>query len=257
MAVFDGVIAQFRWPLAIASGVIIFLAGHASGHLLKAAVRAKELAKRVLFALVAALIAVAILAIVWTGLDRSANEQARGMVHQAGALLDRSGRLEDTARLLEAPQVSSDVDVEKPSKAAMRRAARLRRQASRLAAQASRLEARSVSTRTLNYFAAIQLLGLAIGAAGGFLFAEATPLRIARMRAKAARLREWINSVVLDEAGSAHTDFGNFEAELALGGIDVSGEPELDLELDGRLLHERYVIAPENGHVPEPERTVA
>jgi hypothetical protein len=257
MSVFDGTIAQFRWPLAIASGVILFLAGHACGHFLEAAVKAKQLAKRVRFAMVAALVAVATLSICWTGLDRTANEQARDMLKQAGALLDRGSRLEETAKLLEAPQVSSGAELERPPKATLRRASNLRRHASHLSAQATRVEEHSFKTRTLDFFAGVQLLGFMVGVVGGWLFSEATPLRIARFRAKAARLREWINSVIREEAGSAETAYGDFEAELALGGIDISKEPPLELEVEPRLLHERYVIAPHNGSVPEPERTRA
>ncbi len=230
LVVFDGTLGQFRILLSVASGVILALCGHACGHSFFTAVKAEGLVKRLLFGLASALVAVAIIAVSWTGLDRSANEESRALGKQAAVLIAEGGRLESVAKGLEGPQLQFD-KAEKPTKASLKRAAQLRRDAAQLRGKAARAEAKSGSVRSLNFLAGIQCLGLAVGIVGGWLFAEAAPLREGRLRGRAAALRARIESIVLDERGAAGEAYGHWLAMMATEGVDLVeyGLPKFDV----------------------------
>jgi hypothetical protein len=252
LSVFDGVLKEFQAPLAIASGVILFLSGHSCGHLLFSAVKAEKLAKTISFAVAAALIAAAVIAIAWTGFNRSANEEARSGIDQSSELAAQAGRLESDAKELETAKPRASEDVERPSQASLRQAEKLREDAKDLRATAIDLEQEALSRRSLDFLAGIQLVGFIVGIAGGWLFSEATPLRIARMRSRAAKIGAHVNSVVEDEASAAGEAYGHFQSRLALNGVDISIWGAPDFELERRLLHEQYLKPSENGWV-KPE----
>lgn len=229
LAVFDQTLGIYRIPLAVAGGFVLFLSGHAFGGSLHAAVHEGKSRITVgALALAALVLSSAVLAIGWTADSRNANEHARAAGNEASQLTAEAGQLEQRAALLEAPTPAEERQVEPPKPEARRKAAALRKQVKHLQTRAATLDDEKRDGQTLSFLAAIQLVGLMAGAAAGWKFREATPLRHAYLLSKADKFRARDQEIVRDEAGSTQAAWGNFIVAMGLKGQKAS-DTELDL----------------------------
>ncbi|HZO06715.1 MAG TPA: hypothetical protein VFB52_10025 [Solirubrobacterales bacterium] len=186
---FEGMIGWLRTPLSIAAGAVLALAGHVIGHLLAAAVEERSL-RRGLISGALAVVVIGALAVVWLGVGRDANLRANDSFEQVGKLEATASQLDREANnLLRPTAVPLDgEEVIRPSVADRKAAARLNSQAETVRAKAAELGSDARDERTLDFFAMVQILGLAVGAVGGYFFAGAAPVReFKRLTGKAGR----------------------------------------------------------------------
>jgi hypothetical protein len=230
LAAFDATLGFLRIPMAIAAGGILVLAGHVIGDFAETAVRQRNLRKALLAAAVA-ILACGAIAIAQMGSAREANLGAASDLSTASTLRASSRSLESKADRLDTPLPGRTRGRVLPVRPHDKEAARrLRRQGLAMSQRADRLEGAAREHRTLLFFIAVQALGLAVGSAGGYLFARAAPARAAatagrcdararRADARADDRRARVVRIAIEEYGYAVAEGGHYGVSRALAGV--------------------------------------
>ena len=186
---YEAVLGPIRFPMSIAAGAILVGAGHGAGHLLHSALENR--AARLGYLLgTAAVLLIGFITVVSLGIGRDANTAAADRFHAVGTLQAEATRLDGRAEELLQPLPGLPAeDGGQPVSSEDRHTAKLLRgEAQDKRRQANRLDAEARDERTLDFFAPIQVLGLAVGTIAGFFFAGAAPLReYRRLTARADR----------------------------------------------------------------------
>lgn len=268
---YETALGQIRIPMSVAAGAILLLAGHASGHLLDTARKNRD-ARRGYLIGAAIVLATGVLAVGWLGTGRDANTGAVERFDEAGGLRSEASRLDHRADdlLRPLPEALSEEPSSEASAADRRAAGDLRREAEQMRRQARRLDAEARGERTLSFLIPVQLLGLAVGCAGGFFFAGAAPIREQRRasrhrrraetsKVKANGIQGEIDSLEREEGGWALACHANADhhRRVARGSItpDQTGSGTDEADFIRRMI---AAIRATNGtggpsHVPDPE----
>lgn len=268
---YETALGQIRIPMSVAAGAILLLAGHASGHLLDTARKNRD-ARRGYLIGAAIVLATGVLAVGWLGTGRDANTGAVERFDEAGGLRSEASRLDHRADdlLRPLPEALSEEPSSEASAADRRAAGDLRREAEQMRRQARRLDAEARGERTLSFLIPVQLLGLAVGCAGGFFFAGAAPIREQRRasrhrrraetsKVKANGIQGEIDSLEREEGGWALACHANADhhRRVARGSItpDQTGSGTDEADFIRRMI---AAIRATNGtgdpsHTPDPE----
>lgn len=234
LAAYDATLGPIRIPMSLAAGAVLALAGHGAGHLLRSAL-ADHKVRPGLLAGAGIVLAVGILTVISLGIGRDANTKAADRFREVGTLEHEASQLDRRAADLLEPLPGSPAEEpgQEPSAEDRRTAEGLHLEAERTRRQAQRLDAKARDDRTLSFFALIQILGLAVGAVGGFFFAGAAPVREYKQltrragreerkalrhhghaetwRAKADDIRAKVGRLVIEEHSWGDADLGHHE----------------------------------------------
>ena len=262
LSAYDGLIGSYRIPMSIAAGAILTLAGHGIGHLLSSAVEERRLRLALLAGAVTVLLA-GVLTVISLGAGRDANTRAADRFAQVGKLEGRAQKLEREAKDLREPAPTlPGAETPEPTPRELHEAEGLSQKAEGLQRKAEQVEEDAREERTLGFFAWIQILGLGVGAIGGYYFACAAAVReykrltskagredrrasrrfswAERWQAKADDVMAKVGRLVLEETAWGEAVFGRFEeVRLKARGFSASsrshpwqGRSESDLQDD-------------------------
>jgi len=189
---YEAALGSLRLPMSLAAGAILVGAGHGAGHLIHSALDLKGRARVGYLTGAGVVLLIGIVTVAWLGTGRDANTKAADDFAAVGVLqgeaLRLDGRAEEMLRPL--PDAAAGERLPEPSAQDQRAATALQQEASQKREQAARLDTEARDERTLSFFAPVQVLGLAVGAIGGFFFAAAAPTREHRRQTKRAQRSE-------------------------------------------------------------------
>ncbi|HKO39310.1 MAG TPA: hypothetical protein VJU14_13180 [Solirubrobacterales bacterium] len=189
---YETVLGDLRIPMSLAAGAILVGAGHGAGHLIHSALEARGRTRTAYLAAAGGVLLIGVVTVISLGAGRDANTKAADDFASVGVLRTEALRLDSRAEdlLQPLPEPRGGEPLPEPSPQDRRQAEGLQAEAVEKREAATRLDAEARDERTLGFFAAVQVLGLAVGAIGGFFFAAAAPTREHRRLTKRARRSE-------------------------------------------------------------------
>ncbi len=273
---YEAVLGRLRLPMSLAAGAILVGAGHGAGHLIHSSLGGSPRARAGYLGGAAAVLLIGVVAVAWLGSGREVNSKAADDFAAVGVLEGEAGSLDGRAEdlLKPIPEAIDGKPLPKPSAEDRKAAHQLQRQANTKRREAALLDAQARDERTFSFFIPVQILGLAVGAIGGFFFAAAAPTREHRRltgrarrserratrhrgreltaRAKAVDVEAAVGRLGEEEDGWREVSLGHHEQRrlLARKG-DASIPRRAAFDIDERIL--RALDAPNrNGGRPEP-----
>jgi hypothetical protein len=241
LQVFDATLGWLLNPMAIGAGGILVLAGHGIGHLVWEA-RERGATRNAMLAGAAVIVVLGALAIFVMGPARDANMRAGGLRQQAAQKRGDARKLDDQADAAMAPRLSSGRRAKVPT-AQRREADALRSDADKLLTEADELDRDANDLRTLTFFRELQMLGLGVGAVGGFFFARGGAKRLGRRLNKRSTKADKLDAaalerknqgrrLVFEEVQFAHELVAELDLERALAAQAAMPHAALDLHVD-------------------------
>ena len=189
---YETVLGELRIPMSLAAGAILVGAGHGAGHLIHSALEAEGRTRTAYLVVAGGVLLLGVVTVISLGAGRDANTKAADDFTSVGVLRTEALRLDSRAEelLQPLPDTREGEPLPQPSAQDRRLAGGLQDEAAEKREAATKLDAEARDERTLGFFAAVQVLGLAVGAIGGFFFAAAAPTREHRRLTKRARRSE-------------------------------------------------------------------
>jgi hypothetical protein len=217
--------------MSLAAGAILVGAGHGAGHLIHSALDARGRGRAAYFGSAAAVLVIGMIAVIALTNGRDANTKAADDFTAVGIIQGEALRLDQRAEDLLAPPVSLEVGekLPQPSPQDRKLAERLQGEANAKRKRATRLEAQARDERTLSFIGPLQILGLAVGAVGGFFFAAAAPVREYRRLIRIATRSERRAGKCNRRATKATAKAADVEAAVGRLGDEEDGWREVSL----------------------------